>query len=431
MDNVTISKDSPKTWMGIPKIIFIALIAIFIFMTGDGIEQAFLSKNIVDIGFSSGQASLVFTVYGVMVVVGSWLAAVLSDVYGPRKIMALGTVIWLIFHVLFLLFGIGMENLPMMLVLYGIRGLGYPLFLYGFLVWVTYITDKARLATAIGWFWAMFSVGMGVIGTYLPSFTIPFIGFNGTLWMSLIWIFIGGLIAFIVVGKRDVKPNITLSVKQRYTKVLKDIGVVYKNPDIIKVFIVRIINQLSLFGLVIIFPVLFTETIGFSMQQWLWTWGTMHVTCIVGDVVWGIIADKIGWKRQVMLFGCIGCGITTLLFYYLPILSGDVFAIAILCAVLFGITQSAFVPIFAIFTALEPDHIGATLSSHNLAAGLSNFIAPLIATLILPLFNEVGVVWAFAICYFVGAAITYYIKVHQPGFGDDKVRALNTQIENS
>ncbi|MBM9448356.1 MFS transporter [Staphylococcus cohnii] len=416
--------------MGIPKIIFIALIAIFIFMTGDGIEQAFLSKNIVDIGFSSGQASLVFTVYGVMVVVGSWLAAVLSDVYGPRKIMALGTIIWLIFHVLFLVFGIGMENLPMMLVLYGIRGLGYPLFLYGFLVWVTYITDKARLATAIGWFWAMFSVGMGVIGTYLPSFTIPFIGFNGTLWMSLIWIFIGGLIAFIVVGKRDVKPNITLSVKQRYTKVLKDIGVVYKNPEIIKVFIVRIINQLSLFGLVIIFPVLFTETIGFSMQQWLWTWGTMHVTCIVGDVVWGIIADKIGWKRQVMLFGCIGCGITTLLFYYLPILSGDVFAIAILCAVLFGITQSAFVPIFAIFTALEPDHIGATLSSHNLAAGLSNFIAPLIATLILPLFNEVGVVWAFAICYFVGAAITYYIKVHQPGIGDDKVEALNAQIEN-
>lgn len=430
MNNETISKNSMKTWMGIPRIIFIALIAIFIFMTGDGIEQAFLSKNIVDIGFSGGQASLVFTVYGVMVVVGSWLAAVLSDVYGPKKIIALGTIIWLIFHVLFLVFGLGMESLPMMLVLYGIRGLGYPLFLYGFLVWVTYITDKARLATAIGWFWAMFSVGMGVIGTYLPSFTIPFMGFNGTLWMSLIWIFVGGLIAFIVVGKHDVKPNIMLSVKQRYSKVLKDIGIVYKNPDIIKVFIVRIINQLSLFGLVIIFPVLFTDTIGFSMQQWLWTWGTMHVTCIVGDVIWGVIADKIGWKRQVMIFGCIGCGITTLLFYYLPILSGDVFAIAILCAVLFGITQSAFVPIFAIFTALEPNHIGATLSSHNLAAGLSNFIAPLIATIILPIFNEVGVVWAFAICYFVGAGITYYIKVHQPGIDDSKITPLNTQTQN-
>ncbi|WP_260865401.1 hypothetical protein [Staphylococcus cohnii] len=36
----------------------------------------------------------------------------------------------------------------------------------------------------------------------------------------------------------------------------------------------------------------------------------------------------------------------------------------------------------------------------------------------------------FAICYFIGAVITYYIKVHQPGIGDDKVEALNAQIEN-
>ncbi|UQW81909.1 MFS transporter [Staphylococcus edaphicus] len=425
----SLSKKNESTWMGIPKIIFAALIAIFIFMTGDGIEQAFLSKNIVDLGFSSSQASLVFTVYGVMVVVGSWLAAVLADVYGPRKVMVLGTSIWLVFHILFLVFGLGMENYNMMILMYGIRGLGYPLFLYGFLVWVTYITDKARLATAIGWFWAMFSVGMGVIGTYLPSYTIPHIGFMGTLWMSVIWIALGGIIAFYVVSKRNIKPNADMPIKERYGKVLKEVSIVYKNPDIIKVFLVRIINQLSLFGLVVIFPVLFTEIIGFSMQQWLWIWGTMHITCIIGDIVWGVIADKIGWKRQVMLFGCIGCGVTTLLFYYLPVLSGDVFAIATLCAILFGITQSAFVPIFAIFTALEPNHIGATLSSHNLAAGLSNFVAPAMATLILPIFNEVGVVWAFAICYFIGAVITYFIKVRQPGIEVYSVTETNTQTQ--
>lgn len=98
---------------------------------------------------------------------------------------------------------------------------------------------------------------------------------------------------------------------------------------------------------------------------------------------------------------------------------------------LFGITQSAFVPIFAIFTALEPEHIGATLSSHNLAAGLSNFAAPAIATLFLPIFNEVGVVWAFAICYFVGAVITYFIKVHQPGIDDRKVTEMNKQTQTN
>ncbi|MEJ7271890.1 MFS transporter, partial [Staphylococcus epidermidis] len=82
---------------------------------------------------------------------------------------------------------------------------------------------------------------------------------------------VGGLIAFYVVGKRNIKPNVDKPIKERYVKVLKEVGIVYKNPDIIKVFVVRIINQLSLFGLVVIFPVLFTDTIGFTMQQWLWT----------------------------------------------------------------------------------------------------------------------------------------------------------------
>src|SRR5699024_10996023 len=85
---------------------------------------------------------------------------------------------------------------------------------------------------------------------------------------------------------------------------------------------------------------------------------------------------------------------------------------------------------FCYFYCIEPYHIGATLSSHNLAAGLSNFIAPLIATIMLPIFNEVGVVLAFAICYFVGAGITYYIKVHQPGIDDSKITPLNTQTQN-
>ena len=39
-------------------------IAILFCMTGDGIEQAFLSKYLVNLGFTAGDAALVFTVYG-------------------------------------------------------------------------------------------------------------------------------------------------------------------------------------------------------------------------------------------------------------------------------------------------------------------------------------------------------------------------------
>ena len=62
---------------------------------------------------------------------------------------------------------------------------------------------------------------------------------------------------------------------------------------------------------------------------------------------------------------------------------------------------------------------------------MSNFAAPAIATLFLPIFNEVGVVWAFAICYFVGAVITYFIKVHQPGIDDRKVTEMNKQTRTN
>ncbi|QWU16703.1 hypothetical protein KP014_05660 [Paenibacillus sophorae] len=102
--------------------------------------------------------------------------------------------------------------------------------------------------------------------------------------------------------------------------------------------------------------------------------------------------------------------------------SGNIFWIAVLAAVLFGIAESAFVPIFAIFTALEPNHIGPILSAHNLAAGLSNLIAPAIATIILPFFHEEGVIWAFAICYFAGAFIMHFVKVDQPVANKEKAK---------
>lgn len=157
----------------------------------------------------------------------------------------------------------------------------------------------------------------------------------------------------------------------------------------------------------------------------------MNITLIFGDVFWGMVANRIGLRRQVMWFGCVGCGITTLLFYYLPVSNGPVFWIAVLVAVLFGVTESAFVPIFVIFTSLEPKHIGATLSAQNLAGGISNFAAPALATLILPFFNVVGVVWVFAILYFIGAAITLFVRVPEPGRNQlSRSRVLNESGSN-
>ncbi|MGW9904704.1 putative MFS family arabinose efflux permease [Staphylococcus cohnii] len=258
----TLSTNNAKQFLGLPITLIWGYIAVAIFMTGDGIEQAFLSKYIVSIGFESQQASAVLTLYGLIVAVASWLSGILAEIFSPRKIMALAFIIWIIFHVGFLTLGLEQHSYPMMLIMYGIRGFAYPMFIYSFVVWITYSAPKHRLASAMGWFWAMYSVGIGFLGTYLPSFTIPWIGFMGTLWSSIIFILIGGLMAMFLVKDRkgSEKETDKLTSKEILLEFAKGITIL-KNPQVAIACVVRIINQLALFGLVVIMPIVFTDTV--------------------------------------------------------------------------------------------------------------------------------------------------------------------------
>ena len=411
----TLSTNNAKQFLGLPITLIWGYIAVAIFMTGDGIEQAFLSKYIVSIGFESQQASAVLTLYGLIVAVASWLSGILAEIFSPRKIMALAFIIWIIFHVGFLTLGLEQHSYPMMLIMYGIRGFAYPMFIYSFVVWITYSAPKHRLASAMGWVWAMYSVGIGFLGTYLPSFTIPWIGFMGTLWSSIIFILIGGLMAMFLVKDRkgSEKETDKLTSKEILLEFAKGITIL-KNPQVAIACVVRIINQLALFGLVVIMPIVFTDTVGFTTSEWLRIWGLMYIVTIFTNLFWGVVGDKIGWVRQVRWFGCIGMVISTLAFYYLPIWTGPNIWVAGAVAIVFGFAVAAFVPMSAIFPILEPHHKGAAVSIHNLSAGLSNFVGPAIATLTVPIGGPVLTIWTYAIIYFIGFILTFFMKVNQP-----------------
>lgn len=225
-------------------------------MTGDGVEQAFLSKYIGSLGFSSSEAGRVLAVYGLVVAIASWLSGVLAEIFSPRRIMTFAFIIWIIFHVGFLVFGLEQQNYAMMLIMYGIRGFAYPMFIYSFVVWITYSSPAYKLASAMGWFWAMYSIGIGVLGSYLPSFTIPFIGELGSLWLSIVFILVGGLIAtFLVKDKKgeDVEAK-RMTTKEMFAEFGRGITLL-GNKQVAIAFVVRIINQLSLFGLVAFYRV--------------------------------------------------------------------------------------------------------------------------------------------------------------------------------
>lgn len=409
--------ESGRHFLGMPLALLGGYIAIVFCMTGDGIEQAFLSKYLVNLGFTVGDSALVFTVYGATAALSSWLSGVLADVFTPRRVMLIGIVWWLVFHVLFLLFGLGPANLPLTLLFYGIRGFAYPLFFYGFFVWVVQKSRPHELASAIGWTWSMFTIGYGIVGSYLPSYTIGWIGYMGTLWMSMAWVLAGGLMIFFFTGGVSAVPNAAIARGEtgKFAEIGKCITLIFRSRNIALALITRIICNLSLFGFPVIMPLFYTSSrIGFSVPEWARIWGTFFLVQPITNVVWGLIGDRIGWMRQMRWFGFVGCGTASLLFYWLPLHFPHNTLAATVAALLFAFTVTAFVPMGAIFPMMEPEHKGAAVSVQNLGGGLANFGGPVLAAIILPLWGIAGVVIVYGALYYIAAILTLFIHVDQP-----------------
>lgn len=408
------SQEVDRAFLGMPVVLLAGYIAVILCMTGDGIEQAFLSKYLVGLGFSAQHASLVFTVYGLSAALSAWLSGVLAEIYTPRRVMLFGIAWWLVFHALFLQFGLSRVNLPLSLLFYGIRGFAYPLFFYGFFVWVVQLSPPAKLASAIGWVWGMFTIGYGIVGSYLPSFTIPRFGFLPTLWMSMAWVAAGG-VCVLFMRAPNIRSVAGRKGGSKLAEMSKGLTLIFEDRNIGLALITRVICNLSLFGFPVIMPLYYTSSaVGFTTAQWIRIWGTFFLIQPLTNILWGLIGDHVGWMRQMRWVGFTGCGTATLLFYFLPAHFGSNFPIAVFAALFFALTITSFVPMGAIFPAMAPNHKGAAISVQNLGGGLANFCGPALATILLPYGGTRTVVLAYAALYFVAAGLTCIIRVEQP-----------------
>src|SRR5690625_4926312 len=153
---------------GLPKELAWGYLGVIIFMMGDGVEQGWLSPYMIEHGMSMGQSASLFTVYGVTIAVSSWFSGVLTESYGPRRVMLSGLLLYILGTIGFVGYGMTHLHYPVMLVTYAIRGFGYPLFAYAFLVWITYNTPKSQLGRAVGWFWFVLPAGSTCWGPIIP-----------------------------------------------------------------------------------------------------------------------------------------------------------------------------------------------------------------------------------------------------------------------
>ncbi|HUM66780.1 MAG TPA: MFS transporter [Chitinophagaceae bacterium] len=183
--------------LGIPSSLLSGFLGILLFMMGDGMEQGWLSPYLIERGMTIQQTATLFTAYGVTIAIASWFSGVMAESFTPRKTMLIGLIVYLAGTVGFI--GIGMETLhfPTMIVTYALRGFGYPLFAYSFLVWVSYATPPGMLGRAVGWFWFVFTGGLNVLGAFYSSWAIRELGHIPALWSAIFWVLLGALFALV------------------------------------------------------------------------------------------------------------------------------------------------------------------------------------------------------------------------------------------
>ncbi|GAB3225062.1 MFS transporter [Spirosoma arcticum] len=396
------------TKAGLPKSLAWGYLGILIFMMGDGVEQGWLSPYLLEHGMTIQQSALLFTVYGITIAISSWFSGVLAEGYGPRKVMLAGLLLYIIGTVGFVGYGMARLDFPLMLLTYAIRGFGYPLFAYSFLVWVTYRTPQNQLGRAVGWFWFVFTGGLNVFGAYYASWAIGELGYSNTLWTSIFWVLVGAFFALILNRDRFVPSSTQTGTKA--SELMNGFTIIKKEPKVLLGGIVRIINTTAQFAFPVFLPI-YMATHGFSTTQWLQIWGTIFTANIIFNLLFGFIGDRLGWRNTIMWFGGVGCGMSTLLFYYSPVWFAGSQAMVMLSGILWGALLAGYVPLSALVPSLVKEDKGAAMAILNLGAGLPVFVGPAIVGLFIGTIGSEGVVWILAGLYFLSALLTRFITL--------------------
>lgn len=407
---------------GLPKSLSWGFAGVLLFMMGDGIEQTWLSRYLVENGLDS---AAIFSVYGLMVAITAWLSGVIAETFGVRRTMWAGFILYLIGVAGFA--GIGMAGMDYnaILITYAIKGLGYPLFAYTFMVWITYRVEKSTLSSAQGWFWFVFTGGMNVLGAYFGIFAKEHFGVIPTLWTAAIFAAIGAVLALVInkCGSDNVfaekADGETGAPTNKFKELFQGLAIMGREPKVLIGGIIRIINTTSQSAFIVFMP-LYMASFGIGDTKWATIWAAIFIFNIAFNLIFGIVGDKFGWGRTVTWFGGIGCAVTVLLFYYSPLICNNYWFI-LACGALWCIMLAGYVPLSALVPSLVDKDKGAAVSVLNLGAGLAGFAGPALVALLRPFCTEgsgalgvatdyAPVAWALTGLYIVSAILTKIIS---------------------
>lgn len=404
---------STATYAGIPRTLLWGYVGVLLFMIGDGVETSYLPTYFkTDLGFAEASVGIVFTLYGITAAVGAFLAGGLSDLWGPRKVMMAGAGCWVVCHALMLTVAIPADSYPLILLSYGMRGFGYPLFAYGFMVWIMEGAPERQLGKALGWFWFCFTMGYPVLGSALVSLLKPAIGFYNTLWISLAMIVAGALVVLVLLRERSGFQGLSKgSERNSLTRTLTGcFTVMFARPRVGMGALVRLINTTSQFGVWVFMPLYLVDRVGFSAQEWAALLIVMMVSNLACVVLFGALGDKWSRRKTVAWLGGVVSAVACVALYYVPATAGHDYLLVAVAAGALGVGMAGYVPLPPLMTAQAPERKGQVMSAYTLGAGASMAFGPLIGTVFIGPLGIQGVMWIYAALHLLSTVLVLFMK---------------------
>ncbi|MEV7393209.1 MFS transporter [Streptomyces sp. NPDC091215] len=398
--------------LGLPRPLLWGFVGLLLFMIGDGVESGYIAPYLRDHGGGTATgAAVIITVYGAAVTAGSWLSGALSDVWGPRLVMMLGLAVWGSMEIVFLAVALPSGNYPLLLLAYGLRGFGYPFFAYGFLVWVLAGSPPHRLGSAVGWFYFAFTGGLPTLGSLLASGSEPLIGEYATLWLSLVVVVFGGVLALVGIrnaqgGERLAPPEVSAG-----RSIVNSVAIIFSQPRIAVGCLVRIVNTAPQFGFLVFLPDVFSKDLHFGTAGWLQLVFVLGAANIFANLFFGVLSDRLGWHRTLRWFGCVASAVSSLCLYFVPAHVSGQYWVAVLCAAFYGITLAGFTPISVLMSLMAPGQKGNAIAVLNLGAGAATFVGPLIVAVFLGVIGPGGVAVVFTALYVLAGVSVRWLTI--------------------
>ncbi|MEG2293376.1 MAG: RbtT/DalT/CsbX family MFS transporter [Carnobacterium sp.] len=391
--------------IGIPASLFYGYIGLVFFMIGAGIETSWFSAFLVSSGYEIQLVSVIFSLYGLFVAIFSWLTSFFVNIFSVRKVMIAGLIIYLVSAVI-LIAGIYFELLPVIAVAYTLRGASYPLFAYAFLIWITLRSEFKNLGKATSWFWFSFNLGLTIISPLLASLLLKFSNSINILAVGMVMALLGSFLSLKV--NRDHLPTFNNNKSILY-EMQEGIMILFEYPRLAIGLVVKAINNIGQFGFVIMMPI-FLVNHGYSLSQWGIIWATTYVVNSFAGILFGNLGDYYGWRKIVCYFSgtltALSCFLIGSVVFYFP---GNFFLL-MLAFIVFSFGIAAFGPLSALIPAMALEKKTTALSVLNLGSGLSNFLGPVLVTILFQKFDGFFVLAVFAVLYLLASILAIFLK---------------------